>query len=104
MVEVIYIAGDDGRHELSMTGHAGYNPGNDIVCAGCSAIAYSLMGWLGDNCPGLADAADYTEADGSVEIFAVGGSEVAAVFEMAVTGLSLIAAEYPDHVSVKGNE
>ena len=40
-----------GRHHLHISGHAGYAaPGEDIVCAGISAIGYALMGYL-RNCP-----------------------------------------------------
>lgn len=30
--------------EIEVSGHAGYHPGNDIVCAGVSAITSALIG------------------------------------------------------------
>ena len=38
----------DGKHfnSFKSTGHAGFNPGNDIVCAGVSALSYALLGTL----------------------------------------------------------
>ena len=32
--------------EVSVKGHADYNPGNDIVCAGISTLSYTLLNYL----------------------------------------------------------
>jgi uncharacterized protein YsxB (DUF464 family) len=29
--------------EIKIVGHAGYNPGNDIVCSACSILTYTLI-------------------------------------------------------------
>lgn len=36
----------DDHVRISIHGHAGYNPGNDIVCAGISAITYEMLNTL----------------------------------------------------------
>lgn len=35
-----------GKWSLEANGHAGYNPGNDIVCSAVSCLLYSLAGYL----------------------------------------------------------
>ncbi|MBO5973828.1 MAG: ribosomal-processing cysteine protease Prp, partial [Clostridia bacterium] len=35
--------------ELTLEGHAGYCPGNDIVCSACSALTQALVGWVLNN-------------------------------------------------------
>ena len=43
----IHYHRDESGHRLHITGHAGYAPrGQDIVCAGISALAYGLLEYL----------------------------------------------------------
>ena len=87
-------------HTLSVNGHAGYaEKGQDIVCAGVSAIVYALIGWLENN----SDEARFISIDemgGEVIISCEGDSDVASVFYMAAVGIEQIMNTYPDHVDI----
>lgn len=85
------------RHELAISGHAGYaNAGEDIVCAGVSAIGYALLGFLRNEreAKGLSTLVE----GGNLLICASGGERVAAAFEMAYIGLAQISKTYPQYV------
>lgn len=90
-----------GRFRLQATGHAGYHPGDDIVCAGCSALVYALAGALRGLSGHVSELSVQLEP-GDALISAQGDSSAAACFQMAETGLRQIAAAYPQWVSVTG--
>lgn len=92
----VYARQDGDYQILAMTGHAS---GSDVVCAACSAIAYTLMGWLANN-PEKANVMTLRAESGSLRVAADGGAEMRAVFDAAVLGLMQIEAEYPDLVHV----
>lgn len=100
MIRVIVEA--RGRaHCLEMRGHAGFNPGNDIVCAGASAIAYALAGYL-HNCGEHLDAMGRENLEsGDLYLCCQGDACVAAAYEMAAIGLAQLAQRYPGHVTVE---
>lgn len=89
----------DGRaHSLVMVGHANYaDKGNDIVCAGASAILYALLGWMENNGDDLEDISTNVEP-GESWVNCEGGEKTATAFEMACIGLEQLANSYPDHV------
>lgn len=86
-----------GEYTLRVTGHAGFRPGNDIVCAAVSALVCAL-----------AVALDALEADvtalrmepGDVTIAARAGGGVETAFLVARTGLELLAGAYPENVQL----
>lgn len=82
-------------HRLTVTGHADYGPhGADIVCAGVSALTYALLASI-EKLGGTILEAWVTSGD--TEIISQGGDSA---FEVALTGLELIAEKYPQHVEV----
>lgn len=88
------------RCRLDMTGHAGFNPGQDIVCAGASAIVTGLSAWI-------QNAGNYVKGDTVVQLepgeahFDVrGGEAVRQAFLQAVMGLGCIELMYPENISV----
>ena len=91
-------------HTLILKGHAGYDEhGKDIVCAGASAIVYTLLGWLENNAP------DHGRICGSIEpgdtwLRCDGGEKTAVAFEMAYIGLGQIAKRYPEFVKLESAE
>lgn len=91
---------DGETHTLSVNGHAGYaDKGQDIVCAGVSAIVYALLGWLENN----SECATFVSIDdnnGEVVISCEGGDDVSAVFYMAAIGIENIMNTYPAHVDI----
>lgn len=89
---------DGESHTLSVNGHAGYaEKGQDIVCAGVSAIVYALIGWLENN---IESYVSIDERNGEVVIACEGDEQVEAVFYMAAIGIENIANTYPDHVEI----
>ena len=91
---------DGEMHTLSVNGHAGYaDKGQDIVCAGISAIVYALIGWLENNSEDTAFVS-IDEKDGEAVVACEGDGMVTAVFHMAAIGIENIMNTYPDHVAI----
>lgn len=94
---------EEGRYELVAEGHAGYKPGNDIVCASVSAVLWSLAGAL-ENCRELCGRLEHEEKSGAVRILCVSRArEVEGMFFLTAVGVRQIEARYPEHVSVVNN-
>ena len=87
-------------YHLKAEGHAGYaTKGDDIVCASVSTIFYTLANYLEQI--GAEDLVGNDEDDFIIECKALFQDEaVHTAFRMSVFGLSLIAEQYPDNVSV----
>ena len=101
MIRVAYFRnGND--HELSINGHAGYaEHGQDIVCAGVSAIAFALLGYL-EECEDEVEELDGPIVEcGSIYISCTGNQNIATAFHMAVCGLKQIADSYADYVDIQ---
>lgn len=100
MIDIHYAQSGD-THELQISGHAGYSRvGNDIVCAGVSAIAYTLLGFLENQQDDITAMCGPATSDGELYVSCCGGPHIALGFEMAIIGLSQIANKYPDHVKI----
>ena len=86
-----------GKCRLFVTGHAEYSPGNDIVCAGVSALVGALARYASESPRYRHVRCRMQKGDA---FFACGeGAEDG--FDMIVGGLAAIAASYPDHVRVQ---
>lgn len=84
---------------VEISGHAGYAPeGQDIVCAAVSALALALHSYLAAY-PEVCICA-WRQSGGHARFTFRRTRRSQAVYEMAVMGLSAIAAEYPDHVRI----
>ena len=95
MIRVNYLREGD-THKLSVQGHAGWSQhGNDIVCAGVSAISFALMGYLHNAGSDIAEA----QAD-SGNLYVECSGDVAGAFDMAMVGYLQIARKYPQCVDV----
>lgn len=100
MIRVRYEK-DGEMHTLSVNGHAGYaEKGEDIVCAGVSALVYALIGWLENNSED-AKFVSIDERGGEAVVACEGDEKVAAVFYMAAIGIESIMNIYPDHVDIE---
>jgi len=86
-----------GNYRLYVTGHADYAPGNDIVCAGVSALVGALVAHAGKS-PSCHHLRCHVRA-GEVFLSCRGGLGVG--FDVVLGGLAAIAAAYPDHVRVQ---
>ena len=99
MINIDICVGNQA-HAVTITGHAGYSDhGNDIVCAGVSAIAYTLLGFLENHRDDIAYISAQHKS-GDIRILCKGGEKVEIAFEMANIGLQQIAKQYPKHVTI----
>lgn len=99
MITIDFHVGENS-YLLDIRGHAGYaDHGNDIVCAGVSAIAFTLLGFLENH----RDDTAYISAQpksGDLKLRCRGGEKTALAFDMALIGFQQIAMKYPKHVQV----
>ncbi len=88
---MMYIKFGPGT-KLTVEGHAGYAPiGNDIVCAGASALYYTFLA--------CCDAKERVE--GNIRILeAEPVYKNRVVFEAVRTGLMILAENYPDNIRI----
>ena len=107
MIQAYYneLDGPEGvTRRLSVKGHANYAPaGQDIVCAGASILMQALVWMLAGE-----EGADCAAADGPggprITVTAGPGKRreadqrLAGSFELAKTGLALLAERYPDNL------
>ena len=91
MIRIDYNSSQN-RHHLTVTGHAGHgHAGQDIVCAGVSAILETLGGYLV-----YREDATVTLGDGTAHMVATSSPETDAVFFAVLVGLSKIRKGYPE--------
>lgn len=83
---------------LVISDHAGYNPGNDIVCAGISAIAYTMAGYLHNKKE--VEILDETIKDGFFSITFRGDEYASEVYHAIWIGLLQIEKKFPSHLVV----
>ena len=107
---MIRISADCSAHPalyLTAQGHSGHAArGQDIVCAGISAIINALGFWLskqsGRLCPGET-VLDFAKGRAVVRCVPKNADReiVLQMFKFAIDGISLIAGEYPECVEIK---
>lgn len=95
MIEVTFRFAK-GRHHMTMDGHAGFNPGNDVVCAAASALAYTMLGALSN----LSNSIEYTAESGRVEVTAPDGAEARTIVMTFIIGFLQLEAAQPKNVKV----
>lgn len=104
MVTVEFYQDSQGFTAMNLKGHACYNPGNDVVCAGISALAFALVGTL-KNIDGIAFTRLQYQDGVVVEIEPFADEEtqavVDAVFTTVLIGLKQIQKQYPENIRVK---
>ena len=110
MTKVIYNTGGP-LYFLQAKGHAGGGTkGNDIICAGISALTQALLNILindeGEEAQHIYAKWEMNEDSGALRISAKakdtdGEADVKAYFRMAVMGLAAIAENYPGNIELK---
>ena len=112
MICIRIMRREDGL-DLFAHGHAGYAPrGQDVVCAGVSALLYGFIAYLEELLP-IATAADSEEEspslrvqdkDGvlSVQTRGMGGADLDGL-AVIQAGLGMIASTYPAYVMLDTN-
>lgn len=85
---------------ITVTGHSGYAPpGQDIVCAGVTALTQTLIKSIVDL---AADRIEYRISPGRADIKYGNLSEKAqTLVDSFFIGISMIADEFPDYVRIK---
>lgn len=88
---------------LEMKGHAGFSRDGepDIVCAGCSAVVYALLGWMENHPERFRTEGPARISSGEVFLCASGGADFQAAFETAEIGLMQIERKYPGNVKIR---
>jgi len=97
----VKIRTNNGAYRIVSDGHADHNPGNDTVCAGVSAILYTLIGSLENQVE--TGKKRHKVEPGSFDIRYSPGSPqdtaaAAIIFNTAIIGLAQMAKSYPAHV------
>lgn len=102
MIEVI-ITREANEFRATTSGHADYNPGNDIVCAAVSALMYTLKGSVRNILRG--GRKKYKFKDGTCDVRYVANSKengfvASVIFSTVIVGMMQIQKTYPGHVAV----
>lgn len=84
-----------GKYTLVVSGHADYNPGNDIVCAACSVLAETLNMALDQF-----NESYQSSIKSGFALIESSSKTAKPYFEMAYVGYKALAESYPDHVQI----
>ncbi len=102
MVRVEFSRSRYGYESMDLDGHAEFNPGNDVVCAGISALAYALAGELKRRGVPFRNFnlghGVHVETEPHIEPDEQ--RPIDAVYETCLTGLRQIEKKYPEHVRI----
>lgn len=83
---------------IMVKGHAGYDPGKDIVCASISTLCYSLINSLEQTGCYL----DYSDIPGDFYILVRDLSpEAKGMLKMFAVGMKMIAEHFKDYLEVQ---
>jgi len=103
LINITFVCFGNNFYEFHSEGHSGLNPGNDIVCAGVSALSYALLGTL-KNIQNLSVEHNIQDGNMSIEIKSSENKAVHAiantVFTTVYIGLKQLEISYPNHVKV----
>lgn len=94
-----------GGYDITITGHADFNPGLDIVCSAVSMLTYTLMQCLKDaEDKGCLTECKMSYQSGDVFISVMPEQFYRKLLENTVdtiiTGFELLADKYPDNVKL----
>lgn len=92
--------------KISITGHADYDPGNDIVCAGISTLAYTMLNYLRQAEKNhWISGYSYREGPGDIRMefktHWMCVREITTTIDMFRTGMEMLESQYPDNVRVE---
>ena len=94
MIRVQY---NDQNTVMIISGHAGYaEKGSDIVCAAVTALAGTLERCIQERREG-----NCAWDSGETAFHAEGTENLRPCFETVVTGLKMLAEEFPEYISFK---
>ena len=84
--------------EIRIRGHANFSENNDIVCAAVSALYYTLTEFLEKEAP--FSVTEKREDKGKAVLRFVSNYRLDGAFSAILTGLELIASEFPKNVKI----
>ena len=100
MTQAIICDGKCGETVIELTGHADYNPGNDIVCSAISAFIYALVNLVrAAEEQGEAKIYELIEDTGHIK-FRFQCKEWQQYKRFYTTGMYMIADHFPKHLEV----
>lgn len=82
---------------IEADGHAGFNPGNDIVCSAVSTLFYAFGAYASSK-EGV--ECNCIFSDGCSKIKALGDIDEA--YKMFKMGLKMIEKKYPENICING--
>ncbi|MDD3692586.1 MAG: ribosomal-processing cysteine protease Prp [Oscillospiraceae bacterium] len=93
------------RHKITIEGHAGYNPGLDIVCSAVSMLSFTLLQALKDEHEnGNLRYLNMRHDSGNVHVVAdtkkLFCERLQTIINTIFLGFELLAAKYPEHVEL----
>lgn len=96
----------NNRLIVEITGHAGYNPGNDIVCSAISMLTSTLSQCIIDEEMYGNVTVDYMSLqDGNVNMdfnyIDSAEDKINTIIDTLYTGYELLAEQYPDYVTLE---
>ncbi len=92
----IKASNKNGLYCIEMDGHAGFNPGNDIVCASASMLIQALHGsLLNEIGGGKLKSSEFAHGSAKIEF-----KYAETLYEHTVLGFKMLEKAYPDHVAV----
>lgn len=94
MIRISIRQGKKKEITIDAKGHADYNPGNDIVCSGVSALLQAMQGYLMYECKSF-------EVDARSGFMHMEYKEHTEATKMLIIGLLRIQKAYPDNVTVE---
>lgn len=83
------------RYDIDVRGHAGFDPGNDIVCASISTLTYTLVNVA------YSKLTDLHISDGHMILAMPKDTQTAEWLKMYRIGIAALAEQYPTNVSLK---
>lgn len=107
MIQVEIYDNEMGEHVITASGHAGYaGKGKDIVCAATSVLMYTLI----EELEKLETDGDVTDCEveendiGMLVKFKGDSVEAKMACETILSGLQMLAEQYPDNLAVNRGE
>lgn len=85
------------EYALTMDGHAGFNPGNDVICAALSCLFFSLCNYLDSI---ASPEVEIVQDGGYGSVRCRGGLRVRLAFEFCVFAFRMLSSSYPENVRV----
>ncbi len=102
MVKVKFFRDGFGYQAMDLDGHADYNPGQDVVCAGISSLAFALAGELKRKGASFKRFDVMEGVHIEIEPFIEESDRLTTntIFETILTGLRQIEKKYPDNIEI----